>query len=261
MFAPPLLIFILSNTIITLTARYTDSGSRLRYVAVVSLAINAWLFQYTTATAYDPRGWAGRVTGGSTCWAIVTLWDRLILRGWDHTTYAQQTTAFNQARKATNVKAVLEDGTNAPTDYVSATVGDTRGVGTFWEVKNVSAFSRADPNFVPGRVAFLAKHIVTAVVAYYAHNYATAQMLDLDRKFLDPSHVPFLSRLQDITYEDVKTRTIATSAYWLSQCAMLQFFYSLASALAAVGSPQDIKLFRPLFGSPGDAYSMRNAWG
>ena len=73
--------------------------------------------------------------------------------------------------------------------------------------------------------------------------------------------MPFLARLGDVTVQEVLVRYMATSAYWAAQCSNMMFFYSIAAIAAAVASPRDIRLFRPLFGAASDAYTMRNAWG
>jgi hypothetical protein len=261
MFAPPLLIFIISNATITLTARFTGRGSAFRYVALILLAAETYSYQYATANTYDTRGWAGRVPGGACSWAIITAFDRLILRGWDYDNYMQRTLAFKRKRNPSIEGASSESAAKTRMDFASEVTGDARGIDTFWEVKNVPPFSITDPKFVPTRGNFLAKHLIIVVITYHAHNWAIKQMCTLNRGLLDAAYVPLLSRLQDVTYNEIQTRITATFAYWLAQCAFLQCFYSVACIFTAVSTPQDIRPFRPLFGSPSDAYSIRNAWG
>ena len=238
----PILIFLASCGLVSLTAAFTDRGSPLRYISLAILLWLSWIFPPLLASFSDNRGWTGRLLGGSVFWNAVTLFDRLILRGWDFGSYSQQT---KEASKKTgkplrDVKTRMEFG--------SAAAGDARGIGTFWEVKNVPRLEETAPFDVSERMTFVCWHVVIAVGCYYVHNKAISSMLGTDAVMLQDERIPFLSRVSQISMDELYARSVVSLSFWASQRAMLEFFYSLTAALSVLSKPEDIKPFPPLFG-------------
>ena len=251
----PALIFAASVATVTLTAAFTDRGSPIRHLSLILLLGLAWVLLGSLSNYADSRGWLGRVIGGAGFWNAITVFDRLLLRGWDLQTYNDRTDTESRRRKQKlrGVKSRMEFG--------SAVSGESRGIETFWQVKNVPPFSRSDSTYLPGRASFICWHIFMAVACYYGNTWAVKKMFSVDRSHMSDSYIPFLTRISDVTAAELRARTLATSSYWLTVYTMLNFFYSLAAAFGALAKSEDVRLFSPLFGSIACAHSVRNAWG
>ncbi|KAK5124203.1 hypothetical protein LTR85_001906 [Meristemomyces frigidus] len=147
------------------------------------------------------------------------------------------------------------------TEFASEVTGNARGIGTFWQVKNVPPFSAVQPTFVPTRGAFVLKQSIAVVGCYHLHNLAVHALFSLDMRILAPTHVPSVAEALDLTPAHLQTRLLSTVFYWTIQYAMLQLFYSLSGSVRALANPESIKLWPPFFGTPADAYTLRNFWG
>ena len=122
-------------------------------------------------------------------------------------------------------------------------------------------FSDQDSNFVPSVGAFILVQGVAFVACYCIHKFTVALTFNLDRKLLDSNHIPLLTRLQDVSSAELRARIVSSVGYWILQHCMLQFHYSLFGLIDVVSNSKDIRLWRPLFGNPRDAYTIRNFWG
>lgn len=260
----PLTIFFVSNLVFTLTAAYTSRESELRYAALVFFVLPAYALPFCLASYAQTTGWVGRVPAGAVAWNIVSCFDRLILRGWDYEHYGPSTKSDPNKQdgkipRKSGSDSIKYQGSRM--DFAGEVTGCARGVGLFWEVKNVPRFSNARPSFVPSKVAFLFVQSVAAIACYYSHNATVEAMLNVDRNYLDATRIPFLTRLSEVSFPELKARVIAALGYWIVQHNMLQFFYSIFGIIGVIFNPSDIGLWRPTFGSFADAYNIRNYWG
>ena len=261
----PLVLFLSASFALTVTAAYTSRYSPLRYLLLAFLALCAYYFPSTLASFARPTGWAGRVPAGAMFWNIVTSFDRLILRGWDYANYEQATRVEDQKEQIARPDQKMGDTASPESktrmDFGSEVTSSARGIGLFWEVKNVPYFSTTRPAFVPSRGAFLCMQIVAVAACYHLHNKTIEATFSLDLQYLSDARIPLLTRITEVSSAELKARVITSIGYWIVQCCMMQFFYSAAGIVAAISNPSTIHLWRPLFGSPWDAYSIRNFWG
>ena len=169
----------------------------------------------------------------------------------------------NGARDKTSTKTKSDTNqfSGARIEFGSEASGNARGIGLFWEVKNVPHFSEAKPDYVPSRGTFILVQSIAVIVTYYLNNVTMEVVSQLDPDLMSSVYVPLLTRLPDLSFVEMKTRVIATLGYWTVQYANMQFFYSAAAIVAAVSNPDSIKDWRPLFGSPRHGCTLRNAWG
>jgi hypothetical protein len=133
--------------------------------------------------------------------------------------------------------------------------------GRFWQVKNVPFFANAKPAFVPTVGAFILVQAAAIFLCYFVNNLTVAITFSLDPQLLRSEYIPLFKRLPDVTLSELWARIVASIGYWIVQYCNMQFFYSLFGLLGAVFSPNDISLWRPLFGNPKDACTLRNFWG
>lgn len=221
----------------------------------------------------DNKGWAPRTFFGAHPAMLMLFIDRLLMKKWsfetgltdpdDHS--AKGKGDGSSKRTATQPKSVVADKSDtfgARLSYGFDFMDSTRGVGTPWEVKNVPHFSPQDPSYLPSRSMFLLRRALAAVICYYAHNYLMGRPYwESTDILLKPSHVPFLSRLGEVSLEETLMRARATAMFLTETYCFLQFFYSAAAVVNVSFKPQELPLWRPLFGPFSEMYSMRHFWG
>ena len=260
----PLTLFVLSNAVVSYTAAFTDRSSHLRYVAVIFLLVLAYVIPISLARFVGTTGWLGRVAAGSMFWNCIICFDRLILREWDYEhygSYGEGDTSSEDATKGGDTRKGRARFTGTRMEFGSEVSGLARGVGRFWQVKNVPCFSNQNPELVPTTGAFILVQILSMVACYYFNNLTVAITFNLDSRQINSGHEYVFTRLAEISKSELQVRAIASIGYWVIQYCNMQFFYSLFSLVGAISSPKQIKYWRPLFGNPEKAYSLRNYWG
>ena len=130
------------------------------------------------------------------------------------------------------------------------------------ELKNLPPFSQSDPDYVPSRSSFL-RTKATQCFTYLL-------ILDLtslgarspaDPKNFSPDQVPFLTRLNTVSVEEIALRIITSAASGVVIYSLFQAIYCfVAFATVALGL-SDCVSWHPLFNSPLDAWSIRQLWG
>ncbi len=133
-----------------------------------------------------------------------------------------------------------------------------RRVGTKWQVKTLSATPRSGPGS-SSRNSFLLTRLTTTLLLYL--------VLDIMVSGPSPDSV-LVSREKEtlfepgsLSLEDFIFRIIGTVSFWLST-ALINLLMSntvaIFSVLVGLSAPKDCP---PLYGSIGEAYSVRRFWG
>ena len=141
---------------------------------------------------------------------------------------------------------------------VIALLWNLRRVGTRWQVKNIPASSNSGPKSM-SRLPFVLRRLTTIMFAY----------LILDTMISGPSpDLALVSRQKetlfkptDLSMEDVVFRIVGTLSFWLSSALInliLTNGAAILSVLSRLTTPVDCP---PLYGSIGEAYSIRHFWG
>lgn len=268
MFSHPLSLLLFNNAVFTLTAAFTARKSGLRYVVLALMIGVVVLGLSRTAYTVPTTGWIGRIPAGALFWTVVLFFDRLILREWDWENYGP-----TLAVRAENMSAEENDAFDERRGQDSLIVerlafgqevsGEQRGIGNFWEVKSVPPFSSKDPrpHILPPLELFIARSAISLLLCSIVHDYAVDAQLSLNQNLVQPPLVPLLSRYWQVTAEELKANFVSTVGYWTVQYCMMQVFYSLFAIIAVCTAPSDLKLWRPLFGSIGLAFTLRGFWG
>ena len=114
---------------------------------------------------------------------------------------------------------------------------------------------------MPSRVDFITRRTVAAILCYNACNVAAEIQLRLDDSLLVPEKVPLLSRMSDISKSELQVRFISTLAHWVQSYSFLQCGYSAAAVIDVAVNPTDLRLWRPMFGSLAESYTIHGFWG
>lgn len=260
----PLIPFLTSTITVSLTAAYTARSSPFRYVSLALITLCAFILPSSVKTFAGATGFFARTVAGTGFWNIVTFYDRLILRAWDYDHYGptaedrkELPVDFDQPR----AQDVASRFPGTRMDFGSEVAGTARGTGLFWEVKNVPYFIHNRPSYVPSRTVFLFVQTAVVVACYLLHNATVKLVCNVDPKYMSPERVPLLARFPQITMEEMSARVIISLGFWVGTCTMIQCFYSIFAMLGTIANRKDIRLWRPMFGSLTDAYTVRGFWG
>ena len=141
---------------------------------------------------------------------------------------------------------------------VVALLWNLRRVGTRWQVKNIPASSNRGPKSM-SRLHFVSRRLTTIMFAYLILDIMISGPSP-DLALVSPQKETLFNP-SDLSMEDVVFRTIGTLSFWLSS-ALINIIMTngaaILSVLSGLSTPADCP---PLYGSIGEAYSIRQFWG
>ena len=266
----PFILFNIGNQLTAWTAACTKPQATIRPVVLVILILLSCYSLYWYPTYVDTIAWPARCFGGAILLAPLAFFDRLMLRGW---AYGDEFPGPNdQPRKLKGADGDNTDGTEGRAQEISPprtrrAFGQevnsfARGVGTAWEAKGIAHFSTTDPTYVPSQVEFVCRKSFSAVACYMIHLFII-NALDKQKAspLLSSSYVPFLSRIGSVSMNEIYFRIVNTFLFWLWNYTMIEGFHAFFSVISVCLDANNIKQWRPFFGSPADSYTVRAFWG
>lgn len=139
-----------------------------------------------------------------------------------------------------------------------------RYIGSPYQVAHTPPYSASNPSYIPSRPSFILHKISILGTCYL--------MLDILTQLSDPSanstiysdtQIPFASRLWhgQMTIPEMRIRTATSIGFWFACYLLAQSFYGAFSLLAVCAGVSRPELARPVFGSIGEAYTLRGFWG
>lgn len=136
-----------------------------------------------------------------------------------------------------------------------------RNLNTTWEVKNTPLYRSSDPSYVPSRKKFVIWQILLFNLSYlFLDAIQQSPPPPNNAELFSLNAVPFITRLSDITADQLVTRTLSTLIYWVSMYSVIQGVTSFAACVAVSSHIDRVENWRPLFGSPLEAYTIRRFW-
>ncbi|KAM0801166.1 membrane bound O-acyl transferase family-domain-containing protein [Usnea florida] len=193
--------------------------------------------------------------------------DRLLYRKW---AYEDRRAIFgtapvkgvkNDAHSSKTVADDEEDTFSSRFSFGQKVSGTVRGEGTSWEVKDVPHFSSGDPQWIPSPIVFIVWRLAIIVSCFFLNEYVMDARLAVDHDLMLPSHIPFLTRIGEITQHEVVARLIVGVCTWTSGYCLMQILFACPALIAVCFKPSAVALCRPAFGSIQDAYTVRGFWG
>jgi hypothetical protein len=247
----PLVLFVAGNLVAISTAAFTKRDSALRYVAFVVCAALSWLGLSNFHIYIQTTGWSGQIFAAAVFTNPLVVLDRLLIRKW----------AFGHDFLGPIDLPDAEKKNQSRWEFGSDVSGSTRCIGSEKEVANVPYFSQENSQYVPSRPTFLLHHACLVVGMFYLNTFSIDIQLHTNRSLITKYHVPFLSRLPDVSIEEIFIRVQISIAYWVAIYSLLQLVYSLLAVISVSLKPQGLKFWRPMFGSIGSSYTVRGFWG
>jgi hypothetical protein len=247
----PLILLVAQSMVTTSTAAYTNRDSFLRYFSLFLIFGLSWLGLSNFHDYINTTGWAGRTLAGALLASPLVFLDRLLIRRW----------AFGHDFLGPAGLPEAEKKKQSRWEFGSDVSGSARYIGSDKEVANVPHFSQADPSYIPSWSWFLFRHICLMVGLYYLNTLCIDIQLHANQDLLTNSYVPFLSRVFEVSTDEIVTRVQISIAYWVAQYCTLQGLYSLFAVIGVCYKPEDLKYWRPTFGPMNTSYTVRGFWG
>lgn len=268
----PLLLLAAEILSITLVTGFTPSSSALRIAFLVPLSLCVWRSISTCTDHISRNPWAAVVAGylatfnlhyAST--AVLSRWN------FDEQGPSPINTASVERQGAksgtiTNAKPRKRsaDGGLKATFWKRLKFGfqvatSFRYIGTPYQARNVPHFSASDPSYVPSRLNFMSRKAIIFLVSF--------TVLDLINLGADPpldfspETIPLFSRVSHVTGQQLLTRLITTLGYGIAVCSFQQLVHSIGALIDVGFGFSKVESWRPLLGSPEEAYTLRRFWG
>ena len=264
---PGLLLVTQVLLIVTVTG-FTSPSSIIRLSLLPIMAIFSWSIVLTSLETMHRGPWAAFVGGYSLTFLLQYISTALLSR-WSFVTSgpSSDTSAqdLRQDRDRTQ-KAVPEMinisetlGARLKFGFLAAT--SFRYCGMPYEVRNVPRFSAQDPDFVPSKKEFLRRKAITVLICYLVLDlFSLGADPESNAINLSPQLVPLFTRLGDVTGQQLIMRLFVTLG-WGAGIYTFQTGVQSLFALIGVGlGLNEVKSWRPMFGSPWDAYTLRRFW-
>lgn len=259
----PALLYPLQLLVI-FAASFTRPHSSFRYAAVFLSGVFTWSFH---KTCHNPKYFVNNVPKQFIGTFLTTYFflaiERLLISEWYFD--ADGPTAYTN--NTTNAKVVLEDVPKR----VNASIWDRavfaidllfspRSIGKPWQIKVVPKYDDKDPGYVPSRGRFLIRTTVLSLCLFLVADFAR-MMPPPEEGIFSSRKIPLLTRLSEVTTEELITRIFATAAYYLNTyiiTSLVANVCSLVSVGAGLSSPAS---WRPTYGSLSESYTVRKFWG
>ena len=260
----PWTLLMVQLSIFGAAATLTKHTSSARYFAIAIMIAIACYFHQTVHARVDNRAWKS-IPSGTVVGSILSAIERLLLGQWNFEAGGPEE---HSKPGAANDNSVAQEASHSSREGLTKskfwfsldTVCSARGIGRSWQVKNVPHFSSTDPSYVPSRHSFLIRKLALISICFIIFDAATAQPPPEER-FIAADKQPLLSRLNEITIEEFVVRLACAQGFWINSAAILNFFAgAYAFVVVAVGISEPAA-WPPLFGSPVEAYSIRQFWG
>ena len=255
----PIPTIILEVLIISWVIAFTSPNSILR-LATLPLVVLCSCSILSESHHYMRPIWAALLTAISISFVLQYL-DLSLLSRWNFQTRGPH--PKRGLKSKTGSYASLGKSSDSPMDRMRFGLSSAfafRHLDTPWENQNTPSFSGGWQN-VPSRKSFLLWSMTAVIMCYFVIDFSTAQPIPENiEKIFSWEFVPLLSRLGDVTIQQLMLRLLCTLVYWANMYCMIQGFTSAVTVLAVGSGLSEVKSWRPLFGSPVEAYTVRRFW-
>lgn len=271
----PLLLLAAEILSIALVTGFTPPSSPLRIAVLVLLSLCVWRAISTCTDQISRNPWAAFV-GGYLATFLIHYASTAVLSRWSFD---------KQGPSPINALSVKRQGAKSGTtingkpperkkrsedDGLLATFWDRlkfgfhvattfRYIGTLYQARNVPHFSASDPSYVPSRLNFLSRKAIIFLISFTVldlFNLGADVSLDFS-----PETIPLFTRMSHVTGQQLLARLMTTLGYGIAVYSFQQLIHSTWALIDVGFGFSTVESWRPLFGSPKEAYTIRRFWG
>ena len=262
----PWVFLVSSKLLFVYGAGFTSPASAQRYAIFIFLCLYTWRVLACFMSHVSTTSYLGSIVAGAIVAIPLTYFDRLLLRKWS---FENRCIIFATAKDPqgnlltgrNDAKTINDsDGSASRFTFGNEVGSSIRGPGTPWEVKGIPHFSNSDPEWVPSLTSFILWRLAIIFGCFVVHNYVVRVRMALDQDFLQPSRIPFLTRMGEVTRDELWTRMVVTISFWTTSYCILQVLFNVPAIIAVCLKPQSLRQWRPAFGSVLDAFTVRKFW-
>lgn len=265
----PWIFLIASRPLFAYGAGFTSPNSPQRYAVFAVLCLYVWLTLASFTAYIQSTSFLANLIAGAIFNMPLTYFDRLILRKWSfenrHTIFATTPSESVQDDKQNSKEATVtangDDTVGARFAFGNEVGGTVRGLGTPWEIKGIPHFSNSDPQWIPSPFLFIIWKMAIMIGCFSLYHYAIDLRTPLDKDFFQPSRVPLIARIGNVTLEEIWARLVVNVTFWFGGYCVLQLLFNIPAVIAVCFNPNSIGEWRPAFGSILAAYTLRKFWG
>ena len=253
----PIVAAIVINTALYLALGFVPPRLHLQLPVLVFFSSYAISALYAFSRHIQTTSWLGCAIGGALWTPPVLYWDRAILRG---LSWKNRKAIFKVPKEKRN-KVDTEDTFKSRYNFGSNVVNSIRGLGTTFEVKYVPQWSATDSKYIPSPTSFVATRLITILLCIYLNSWCIKTRARVDQTLVQQSKIPFFTRINEITIDDVQTRFTIGLIQWVQGYCILQFLFGIPGLIIVLLNPSELQNMRPDFGPVSEAYTLRGWWG
>lgn len=266
----PLTLDLLQITTVAFVVAYTSATSIVRPAIFPVILVIPWYSIPTCSYRVYHSMWAGIIGSHSSTYLLQYI-EIALLSKWSFESCGPGINPQDlRLARAESRNHLLE--TKNPKDKGQGTVWDrmrfgfsacfdSRMNGRPLEVKGVPPFSSSNPTYIPTRGEFLRRTIVKVSFSYLVLDILTASANPATNATVYSLRlVPFFSRLQEVSIEEVITRILTSTGLWASIYCMMQIMHGTVAILAVASGLSEVRTWRPLYGPLSEAYTIRQFW-
>ncbi|KAG7009749.1 hypothetical protein G7Y79_00001g000210 [Physcia stellaris] len=128
------------------------------------------------------------------------------------------------------------------------------------QVKNVPEFSKGVGQ-VPPRKVFIFQQTITTLICGLVLDISASQPPPPDYADVFAwENVPLLASSRNVTGPKMSLKLLTTSVYWVNMYCVMQLVTSSFAIIAVGLDISSVSQWRPLYGSPLEAYNLRRFW-
>ena len=265
----PFIYFPIQLSLIASLIAFSSPTSFLRPCLLPILVICNYAL-LSTYSSYIPRTpWIAFVSG-ATLGQLLDYIEKLLLSQWSYEHYGPKTQSvvMSKTEKARdNINFSSRQSRLAETFLNRLKFGfwvasSNRYIASPYQSRNVPPYSYSDPSFVPTRSDFLLKKAAILVACYLIIDLlAQGDQPDKNPTLYGANRVMVFTRLDDVTIEELITRTITSVLYWVAGYFVVQGYYTGLAWLSVASGFDRPELWRPTFGPLSQVYTIRGFWG
>jgi len=266
----PVFLVILQILVIALAIGFTSPTSITRLAGLPLVAIAAWLVLTTCSTCL-PRAWIPVVAGNGPTYLLRYIGLALLCKWSFETGKPTDPRGISPNLQFSQEKTGAIDGfSRKPTraghlwerlGFSLRLVLSPRMVETPYEVRNVPYFS-SNPHEVPSRGQFLRQMARAVLISYIIVDLSTlGTRPEQNAVLFAEGRVPLLTRLGDVAAEELIVRTVSTLVLCINVICFMHIGYGIMAFVGVAVGISDVRSWRPPFGSPWEAYTLRRFWG
>ncbi|KAL6719423.1 hypothetical protein ACLMJK_003663 [Lecanora helva] len=270
LYAPPPVFLILSISTFTLALAFTSSRSPLRFLGLIPMLSYVPLVIGSLQMQDDSlKPIYMSVFFGGTASMLMQYLDSALLSRWSYEAQGPTSAAGGQKSLRSPSDAFLrKQQSTRDALYSRLAFGweeafRARYVRTPWEVNHVPKFFPERPDLLPTKTQFLYRFAQELLFSILFLDVIGLLGRDKSKSaiILSADRISLITRLHDVTDEEIVVRIFASLMHWLAIVCLLQVMYDCVAIVVISLDLGRIERWPPVFNYWGECWSIRQFWG